>query len=99
MDARFAENLVRNWQNVKSQALGPDHSLGKLSEVSFSQAEFMDGTYNFVQYVMHFQNFFSFTSLVSNPRNKQNVYTTFTTVSFHALLYHDCSDSIMISFL
>lgn len=33
MDARFAENLVRYWQNVKSQALGPDHSLGILSEV------------------------------------------------------------------
>ncbi|KAG8377874.1 hypothetical protein BUALT_Bualt08G0079000 [Buddleja alternifolia] len=33
MDARFAENLVRKWQNVKSLALGPDHCLGKLSEV------------------------------------------------------------------
>lgn len=33
MDARFAENLVRKWQTVKSLALGPDHCLGKLSEV------------------------------------------------------------------
>ncbi|KAK6115275.1 hypothetical protein DH2020_007544 [Rehmannia glutinosa] len=33
MDARFAENLVRKWQSVKSLALGPDHCLGKLSEV------------------------------------------------------------------
>ncbi|XP_047320037.1 protein ACCUMULATION AND REPLICATION OF CHLOROPLASTS 6, chloroplastic [Impatiens glandulifera] len=33
MDAILAETLVRKWQNIKSQALGPDHSLGKLSEV------------------------------------------------------------------
>ncbi|KAL3845292.1 hypothetical protein ACJIZ3_002695 [Penstemon smallii] len=33
MDARFAENLVRKWQSVKSLALGPDHCLDKLSEV------------------------------------------------------------------
>lgn len=33
MDARFAETLVRKWQNVKSQALGPDHCLIKLPEV------------------------------------------------------------------
>ncbi|XP_071733208.1 protein ACCUMULATION AND REPLICATION OF CHLOROPLASTS 6, chloroplastic-like [Rutidosis leptorrhynchoides] len=33
MDARYAEGLVRKWQNIKSQALGPDHSLAKLSEV------------------------------------------------------------------
>lgn len=33
MDARFAEIIVRKWQDVKSQALGPDHFLGKLSEV------------------------------------------------------------------
>ncbi|KAL5847764.1 hypothetical protein ACOSQ3_011288 [Xanthoceras sorbifolium] len=33
MDAKFAEDMVRKWQNIKSQALGPDHSLGKLSEV------------------------------------------------------------------
>ncbi|CAK9178455.1 unnamed protein product [Ilex paraguariensis] len=33
MDARLAEGLVRKWQNVKSQALGPDHCLEKLSEV------------------------------------------------------------------
>ncbi|PSS19816.1 Protein ACCUMULATION AND REPLICATION OF CHLOROPLASTS 6 like [Actinidia chinensis var. chinensis] len=33
MDAKFAEGLVRKWQNIKSQALGPDHCLGKLSEV------------------------------------------------------------------
>lgn len=33
MDARLAERLVRKWQNIKSQALGPDHCLGKLSEV------------------------------------------------------------------
>ncbi|KAJ4967396.1 hypothetical protein NE237_019245 [Protea cynaroides] len=33
MDARFAETLVRKWQNVKSHALGPDHSLDKLPEI------------------------------------------------------------------
>ncbi|KAK4390753.1 protein ACCUMULATION AND REPLICATION OF CHLOROPLASTS 6, chloroplastic [Sesamum angolense] len=33
MDARFAESLVLKWQSVKSLALGPDHCLGKLSEV------------------------------------------------------------------
>ncbi|XP_052201592.1 protein ACCUMULATION AND REPLICATION OF CHLOROPLASTS 6, chloroplastic [Diospyros lotus] len=33
MDAKFAEDLVRKWQNIKSQALGPDHYLEKLSEV------------------------------------------------------------------
>ncbi|KAK6938912.1 ARC6, IMS domain [Dillenia turbinata] len=33
MDAKFAEGLVRKWQTIKSQALGPDHSLGKLPEV------------------------------------------------------------------
>uniref|UniRef100_A0A5B7B7U1 Uncharacterized protein n=1 Tax=Davidia involucrata TaxID=16924 RepID=A0A5B7B7U1_DAVIN len=37
MDARFAEDLVRKWQKIKSQALGSDHSLGKLSEVLDSQ--------------------------------------------------------------
>ncbi|XP_024972319.1 protein ACCUMULATION AND REPLICATION OF CHLOROPLASTS 6, chloroplastic [Cynara cardunculus var. scolymus] len=33
MNARFAEGLVRKWQSIKSQALGPDHSHDKLSEV------------------------------------------------------------------
>ncbi|KAJ7957828.1 Accumulation and replication of chloroplasts 6, chloroplastic-like protein [Quillaja saponaria] len=33
MDARIAEDLVRKWQNIKSQAFGPDHCLGKLQEV------------------------------------------------------------------
>lgn len=33
MDARFAEGVVRKWQSIKSQALGPDHCLGKLPEV------------------------------------------------------------------
>nr|GEV76317.1 hypothetical protein [Tanacetum cinerariifolium] len=33
MDARFAEGLVRKWQDIKSQALGPDHCYEKLSEV------------------------------------------------------------------
>ncbi|XP_058109372.1 protein ACCUMULATION AND REPLICATION OF CHLOROPLASTS 6, chloroplastic [Magnolia sinica] len=33
MDARFAESLVRKWQDIKSQALGPDHCLVKLPEV------------------------------------------------------------------
>ncbi|KAK9073299.1 hypothetical protein SSX86_007623 [Deinandra increscens subsp. villosa] len=33
MDARSAEGLVRKWQNIKSEALGPDHCLSKLSEV------------------------------------------------------------------
>ncbi|KAI7747331.1 hypothetical protein M8C21_016614 [Ambrosia artemisiifolia] len=32
MDARYAEGLVRKWQSVKSQALGPDHHLSKLPE-------------------------------------------------------------------
>lgn len=32
MDAKFAENLVRKWQNIKSLALGPEHCTGKLSE-------------------------------------------------------------------
>lgn len=34
MDARFAESLVRKWQNIKSEALGPDHCFGKLPEVN-----------------------------------------------------------------
>ncbi|KAI9200873.1 hypothetical protein LWI28_014364 [Acer negundo] len=33
MDAKLAEDMVRKWQNIKSQALGPDHLLGKLPEV------------------------------------------------------------------
>lgn len=33
MDARIAEGLVRKWQNIKSQAFGPAHSVDKLSEV------------------------------------------------------------------
>lgn len=33
MDARFVEDIVRKWQNIKSQAFGPDHSIGKLPEV------------------------------------------------------------------
>ncbi|KAK7291225.1 hypothetical protein RIF29_06191 [Crotalaria pallida] len=33
MDARVAEALVRKWQNIKSQAFGPDHHLGRLQEV------------------------------------------------------------------
>ncbi|KAF8410498.1 hypothetical protein HHK36_003027 [Tetracentron sinense] len=33
MDARFAEGMVCKWQNIKSQALGPDHCLEKLPEV------------------------------------------------------------------
>lgn len=33
MDARVAEALVRKWQNIKSQAFGPGHSLGSLQEV------------------------------------------------------------------
>lgn len=32
MDAKFAEGLVRKWQNIKSLALGPEHCIGKLSE-------------------------------------------------------------------
>lgn len=34
MDARIAEDLVRKWQNIKSQAFGPDHYLERLPEVS-----------------------------------------------------------------
>ncbi|PON93823.1 DnaJ domain containing protein [Trema orientale] len=33
MDARIAEGLVRKWQNIKSQAFGPDHCIDKLAEV------------------------------------------------------------------
>ncbi|CAH9067845.1 unnamed protein product [Cuscuta epithymum] len=33
MDARVAESLVRKWQDIKSQALGPNHCLEKLSEI------------------------------------------------------------------
>ncbi|KAK7280711.1 hypothetical protein RJT34_25778 [Clitoria ternatea] len=33
MDARVAEALVRKWQSIKSQAFGPDHSIGRLHEV------------------------------------------------------------------
>lgn len=33
MDARSAKGLVRKWQEIKSEALGPDHCLGKLPEV------------------------------------------------------------------
>ena len=33
MDARFAETLLRKWQNIKSQALGPDHCVAELPEV------------------------------------------------------------------
>ncbi|KAK3231741.1 hypothetical protein Dsin_003622 [Dipteronia sinensis] len=33
MDAKLAEDVVRKWQNIKSQALGPDHLIGKLPEV------------------------------------------------------------------
>ncbi|KAI3432032.1 uncharacterized protein J3R85_007697 [Psidium guajava] len=33
MDAKLAESLVRRWQFIKSQALGPDHCLEKLPEV------------------------------------------------------------------
>ncbi|KAL7617100.1 hypothetical protein Lser_V15G00632 [Lactuca serriola] len=33
MDARLAESLVRKWQTIKSQALGPDHCHEKLSEI------------------------------------------------------------------
>lgn len=33
MDAKLAEVMVKTWQNIKSQALGPSHSLEKLSEV------------------------------------------------------------------
>lgn len=36
MNARLAESLVRKWQNVKSQALGPQHNLEELSEVKES---------------------------------------------------------------
>ncbi|KAK7860322.1 protein accumulation and replication of chloroplasts 6 [Quercus suber] len=33
MDARIAEDLVRKWQNIKSQAFGPDHYIERLPEV------------------------------------------------------------------
>lgn len=36
MDARYAESLVRKWQSIKSEALGPDHRHSKLSEVKCS---------------------------------------------------------------
>lgn len=33
MDARLAESIVRKWQYIKSQSLGTDHCLNRLSEV------------------------------------------------------------------
>ncbi|CAN1127174.1 Protein ACCUMULATION AND REPLICATION OF CHLOROPLASTS 6, chloroplastic [Linum perenne] len=33
MNANVAEAIIRNWQNIKSQAFGPDHCVGKLAEV------------------------------------------------------------------
>ncbi|WOL13139.1 protein ACCUMULATION AND REPLICATION OF CHLOROPLASTS 6, chloroplastic [Canna indica] len=33
MDAKLAETIVHKWQNVKSRALGPDHSLEELPEI------------------------------------------------------------------
>eukprot|EP00252_Welwitschia_mirabilis_P011426 TRINITY_DN25681_c0_g1_i1.p1 TRINITY_DN25681_c0_g1~~TRINITY_DN25681_c0_g1_i1.p1 ORF type:complete len:807 (-),score=168.71 TRINITY_DN25681_c0_g1_i1:164-2584(-) len=33
MDARLAENLVRKWQLIKSQALGPNHDVSELPEI------------------------------------------------------------------
>jgi hypothetical protein len=33
MDGRVAEGIVRKWQEIKSEALGPDHQLGRMSEV------------------------------------------------------------------
>ncbi|CAN0906463.1 Protein ACCUMULATION AND REPLICATION OF CHLOROPLASTS 6, chloroplastic [Linum grandiflorum] len=33
MNANVAEGIIRNWQSIKSQAFGPDHCLGKLTEV------------------------------------------------------------------
>ncbi|KAK4782604.1 hypothetical protein SAY86_016706 [Trapa natans] len=33
MDAKLAESLVRKWQVIKSQALGPNHCIDKLPEV------------------------------------------------------------------
>lgn len=33
MDARFAEDIVCKWQNIKSEAFGPNHRLEKLPEV------------------------------------------------------------------
>lgn len=41
MDARLAESLVRKWQVIKSQALGPSHCLEKLPEVSFLSFSWM----------------------------------------------------------
>ncbi|XP_073525855.1 uncharacterized protein [Phyllobates terribilis] len=37
MDARVAEEVVRKWQNVKSEALGPNHNVERLHQV-------LDGT-------------------------------------------------------
>lgn len=38
MDAFLAEQLVQKWQAAKAQALGQDHAIEKLSEVSFVYA-------------------------------------------------------------
>lgn len=38
MDALLAEQLVQKWQAAKAQALGQDHAIEKLSEVSFVDA-------------------------------------------------------------
>lgn len=33
MNGKFAETLVRKWQNIKSLALGPEHHVSQLSEI------------------------------------------------------------------
>jgi hypothetical protein len=35
MDAKLAEDIVCKWQNIKSKALGPDHSAAVLQEVKY----------------------------------------------------------------
>lgn len=41
MDAKLAESLVHKWQVIKSQALGPNHCLERLPEVSFLSFSWM----------------------------------------------------------
>jgi hypothetical protein len=41
MDARLAEQIVRNWQTAKARALGTSHSVVELPEVHFSSEQLL----------------------------------------------------------
>ncbi|KAG8057954.1 hypothetical protein GUJ93_ZPchr0002g23787 [Zizania palustris] len=40
MDAKLADDIVRKWQSIKSKALGPEHSVASLQEVTFITVTF-----------------------------------------------------------